>query len=370
MTIPNASPIMLLPLFSLALAAAQEAPAVRSTFEKDESGWIAVQALGTGGKVAAVHERESLKIGAGSLRLDYTVGQGQIAGAALPIVVGTVAKMESLHFWIRTPEDVPLTVTVQEKDGGQYLAMFTSPKDRWQEVEIGVRDFTPSTDANAPVDPNGRLDPAQIESITVLDLAQFIAQAPPLAALLGVKTGFRSVLLSDFQVTTKSLPDASLASDAAYLFDTYVRPQPGWAALNATARIVSEAPLDAPSLRLETNLASDKAAGAFRRIRPGSLVGKKTLKVRLASLHDAKLIVQVEERGGAKYNATLSIPGGSKAVERTVHFSDMAPDAQSKDENGKLDLDPVVQINLVDVTAITEAPGMNTLWVGEIKATP
>ena len=361
---------MLLPLLSLALMAAQDAPLIRSTFTSNADGWIAVQPVGSGGKVSVVHEDADLKVGTGSLLLSYPVGPGQIAGAALPVADGAASKMASIHFWVRSAADTPLAITLQEKSGGQYVAMFTAPKGKWQEVELGVQDFTPSTDPGTPADPNGKLDPDLVESITVLDLAQFLAQVPAMSSLLGVQAGDRSLLLSDFKVTTKPLAEANTATEAEYLLDRFVRPQPAWAALNGTARIVSEAPLGAPALRMDYNLASDKAAAVFKRLKPGALAGKATLSLRLASTHDCKLVVQLEEKGGGKYNANLAIPAGSKATDLTVSIPTMTPDPQAKDPNGKLDLDQVGQITLVDVTALTEAPGMNTLWIGKVSAKP
>lgn len=359
---------MLLSLFGLALATVQDAPLIHSSFAQGEDGWVVAQPLGSGAKVAAVHEPANLKVGPGSLSLTYAIGAGQMAGATLPVTEGALTKLGSIHFWIKTAHNMPVGVALQEKGGGQYVGMISVPKDKWQEVELGVQDFVPSDNAGTPPDPNGKLDLDHVESITVIDVSQFLAQVPNIAGLLGLQNGERSLLLSDVQLLTKPVPDTNTATDTEYLFDNFLRPEPAWTILNATGAILEAAPMYTRALRLDYNLTSEQACAAAKRVKVGSLTGKKTLNLHLASSHPCQLLVQLEERAGGKYNAVLPIPGGPDPIDRTIDITAMTPDEQTKDPNGKLDLDQVQQLTIVDLTAVTQAPGANVLWIGKVTA--
>ncbi|RYG26652.1 hypothetical protein EON82_02495 [bacterium] len=356
----------LLPLFCLAVAAAQGEPLIRSTFAAGEDGWTAAQLVGTGGKVSVVRDPDHLKVGTGSLRLDYSVKVGEMSAASLPVADGALAKMGSIHFWVRPDQNSPLIVNLQEKNGAQYSCSISAAKGVWQEVEMGIQDFLPSLDPGSVPDPNGRLNADEIVSISFFDLNQFLGQVEALAGLLGVQQGPRAVYLSDFLVTTKPMPDATAAGE--YVIDAFDRPHPAWTVLNATPGIVSEAPLNARALRIDYNLPSGKAAGAFKPLRLGALVAKKTLAFRAATANACQLVVQLEEKGGGKYNYAFRMPGGSTPVDQNVVLSEMKPADDSKDDNDKLDLEEVKQITFIDLTALLEAPGKNTLWIGRVVA--
>lgn len=358
----------LLPLLCLALAAHQDAPPVHSTFASGEDGWIAVQPSGSGGTVSAVHDPAHLKVGTGSLRLGYTVGKGQIAAAALPLSDGAAAKMASLGFWVRADQDTPLVLVLQEKGGGRYTATFTTAKDRWQEVALSTQDFVLSDGAGDPADPDGHLDPETIESVSILDFDQMIFQDAAAAGVLGVTAGARAVYLSDFKIT--DTPAKGPATGTKYVLDSFATPQANWAVLNASSSLVTEPLLNARALRLDYNLPSAKAAAAFKRIHKGALAGKSSLSVRLAAKAACQVLVQLEESGGGKYNATLSVPAAPEGVDRSIPLSEFKAAEDSKDANGKLDPELVTQVTLIDITAMVDAPGRNTLWIGKIVAKP
>jgi hypothetical protein len=354
----------ILPLLCLALATRQDAPILQSTFAGGEDGWTVVQIAGTGAKATAVHDAEHLKVGTGSLKVDYTVGPNQMAAAVLPIAEGAAAKMASIHFWVRPDANAPLLLTLVEKGGAEYNCPFTAAKGKWQEVALSSSDFLLNVDAGRPADPDGKLDMDQINAVSLVDMEQFLGQNATVAGILGVQPGARALYLSDFQLSAKPLP----AAESASLIDGFARPQPNWAVVNATASLVNEAPLNARALRLDYNLVSGKAAGAFHRLRLGQLVGKRTIDFRVAAASACHLLVQLEEKSGGKYNATVEVPGGSAAVDRSVDLSEMAAAEDSKDDNGKLDLDQVKQMTILDITALIDAPGRNTLWIGPVSA--
>ncbi len=354
--------------FLLALATSQDVPLVHSTFAKDEDGWTLTQSLGTGGKLTAVHDEAHVKVGTGSLLLDYAVADGQITGLSRPLAPGAAAKMASIRFWVRAGSNAPLVLALQQKSGAQFTAMFSATKGKWQEVELGVQDFVPSANAAAPDEPT-RLDREGVESVSILDLDQVLGLTPTLAAFLGIEKGPRTLLLADFQIATRPLPDNDATVGKEYLLDAYARPQPAWLGLNATLGVEAEGPLSARALRLETNLPKGKAAGAAKPLRPGVLLDKKTLDLRLASTTEQTLLVQLEEIGGGKYNAMLTVPAGSVPTDRSVPLASMTPADDSNDANESLDLGEVKQLLIVDISALTGPGGVaNTLWIGKVAA--
>jgi hypothetical protein len=100
------------------------------------------------------------------------------------------------------------------------------------------------------------------------------------------------------------------------------------------------------------------------------LSGATKIAFDVASVRPAELIVQLEEVGGGKYNAQVSVEGGSTSKTRTLAFTEMKPADDSKDTNSKLDLDQVKQILILDMSGmINQVDQENTLWLGNLKAT-
>ncbi len=62
--------------------------------------------------------------------------------------------MKSLRFRARTDHDTTIGVVLSERKpgGGNYVAMFWSPANSWQQVELTPRDFALS---DSPTDPKG-----------------------------------------------------------------------------------------------------------------------------------------------------------------------------------------------------------------------
>jgi hypothetical protein len=106
-----------------------------------------------------------------------------------------------------------------------------------------------------------------------------------------------------------------------------------------------------------------------RSVSRGSLVGASRLVFDAASVRPAELTIQLEEIGGGKYNAQLSIEGGSNSKLREIPFSQFKPADDSKDTNAKLDLEMVKQILILDTAgALNQVDQENTLWLGNLRA--
>src|SRR5262249_32770382 len=112
-----------------------------------------------------------------------------------------------------------------------------------------------------------------------------------------------------------------------------------------------------------------KIVGLVRSIKRGSLDGMKTISVSVVSANACKLMIQVEEAGGGKYNTLVDVPGGSQLKVISIPFAELGAAEDSKDTNGKLDLDQVNQLVIADIYGIAGmGEGDNTLWIGAVKA--
>lgn len=360
---------LLLACASLLMGTPQVPPILKYTFESSEQGWSALQVKGSGGKVSVVHDPAHVKVGTGSLRVDYTVGAGQASVAAVPVADGALAKLTFVHFWLMADHSSPVAISLNEKGGGRYMATFQAPKGEWQQVNLRLSDFVLSTGADDPKDPNGKLDPEKIDAITMIDLDQFLVQTEAVAKILGVESGDRSMYLSDLRLEMFIVAPPISDPAGAVTIDTFPGPQVSWLAFGGgNLKTVTDGPLSQKSLRADYHVAAGHAFGVVKSFKSGTLAGSKTLSIRWASAKEATYILQLEEDGGAKYNRTLPLEAGGKLTDNTMSLSSFALSDDSKDANGMLDIEKVHQISILDIGAMTKSADVdNTLWVGAIQ---
>jgi hypothetical protein len=359
-------------LAALAAAGAaqgQSQPFIRHSFEENEGGWTV---FGPGTKVSRTTEAADVKEGKAALKLEYTIEKGTMGAMLLPTPNGELTKARAIRFWVKADYAAPVVISLQEKGNeGRYLSMFAAPAGKWQQVELSPGDFFLSEDANDPKDPNNKLDLDAVESIGVLDVAQMFAQAEPaVAAALGIKMGVHHLYLDDFSVSAEPLGPAAAVSDAEIKLDPMTRPQVSWFGIGVgSLTMASGAPLEGKSLQVDYHGAPMKPAGFIKRFPRGKLIGMDKIVFNCASVKPAKVLVQLEERGGGKYSVMVDVPGGKTPKEISVKFSEMLEADDSKDSNGKLDLAEVQQLVLMDLLAWIEMSERdNTLWIGGLKA--
>jgi hypothetical protein len=363
-----AVPALLIPVWA---GAQTPAPLLHQTFEEDAGGWQPIP--GTTAKVAVTHEAANVKEGKGALQFDYTVEKGGITAMLLPTPNALLAKMKSLRFWVKSGQATSLIVSLQEKDGGRYNAAFSVPKDTWQQVELAPSDFTLSVGKDDPKDPDNKLDLDQVEGIVVADFAQILqAAGSEAAAMFQIQTGPRTLYLDDLTVGAEPLPNAAASATNAAILDAFAHPQPDWIALGATTTgIATGKPLDGRGLKSDYRQAPRKLVGWVHAVPVGKLTNAGQIAVTVASDKPAQLLLQVEEVGGGKYNATFEVPGGSTAKEYVLPFADFKPAEDSDDPDGRLDLDQVHQIVILDLSgAIGQADQPNTLWFNNLRTAP
>jgi hypothetical protein len=282
---------------------------------------------------------------------------------------GQLAKAKSIRFAVKSDTGAVLGAILQEQGGGRYISLFTAPAGKWQQVELSPSDFVLSDDANDPPDPDNKLDMDKVEAFGLTDIGQVMAQAdnPDLEKLLNVKRGDHVLYLDDLAITEEPLATPAMIGDN---LDSFSRPQVGWFAIgDVKVSQLSGAPLTGRGIQLDYRQVQGKPVAVIRRIPRGTLTGKSTFSVDVASARPAKLLLQVEEKGGGKYNVLVDVPGGKQLKALSFPFTEFKAGDDSHDTNDKLDLDQVNQIVIVDVDALlgmTEAD--NTLWLGNVKA--
>jgi len=117
----------------------------------------------------------------------------------------------------------------------------------------------------------------------------------------------------------------------------------------------------------------DVAAGTVRLLalqRPVDLAGMKSLRLWVKASHATALVIGLAENGSATYQAAVTCAAG-KWQEVLVNLDELVPDEATKDPNGKLDLDQVGSIQVLDigsflVNLLPELKATRTLWLDEI----
>lgn len=346
----------------------QGSPVLQQTFADDASGWIVAGAPGAGTKVGVTHDIAHVKVGIGSLQFNYGVAKGETNLLALPIADGQLGKMKSFKFWLQMDSPSAIGIVVQEKNGGSYMSRFAAPKGYWQKVEVDLSDFALNTGPDDPKDPDGKLDPDQIGSVMILDLSQFLIQGDPnFAALFGATTGARTMYLSDFQATTESL--SKLGN---HVIEDFARPQIQWLGVGGPMMSIgSTKSIEGSALKSSYHIEKGKMAAMVRAVNPGLLAGTHSVSFKLSAEKACKLLVQLEESSGGKYNTIVDMDGTPEVKMIEVQYKDLHPGDDSKDNNGKFDPELVTQFLIIDLSAAAEqADKDNTLWIGKIVGKP
>ncbi len=355
------------------------------TFETDPGSWTA---LGPNGKVGLTTDAAHVKNGKSALEFTYRVGAKADAAPAdangIPIDVlmrptpdGALTRLHTLRFWARSDDDIPLVVTLSEKGGGRYVAIVWLPKDTWQQITLAPGDFWLSDDKNDPPDPDGKLDLDQVENVGVANLWSLLAlgagDKPPFVSR---HIGVHTLWLDDFTASSEPLSEGTAPpADAKGIYvDDLRRSELTWLPIGTMQfqRVTDDNPLKGPALRLDYTQAQgiDSIVALAHDMHRFNFSKTDHLAFMAASQQNATLLIQLEEKGGAKYNATVDLPVGGTAVERTVAFSDFKlADDSPADSDGHLDLDQLKTMTILDLTGLLgSGQGKNTLWLGPIRA--
>ncbi|MGV3618878.1 MAG: hypothetical protein ACO1SV_26430 [Fimbriimonas sp.] len=350
-----------------AFAQAPAEPLIKHTFAEDAAGWIPV---GNGAKVVIFHDPALGAPTTGALRLNYQVQKGEFNGLYLPTPFDSLKTAQSIKFSVRADQGTVIAVALQEEEEGRYVAVFHAPKDGWQPVELSVHDFALAMEKDDPKDPNAKLDLERVTGIFIGDLSQIFAsiEDPKAKDLFEVKPGPHTLYLDDFTVSSTPVAPSTASAGADVRIDSFAHPQLAWYGLGGVKMSrASGTPLEGAALKADYRQAPGKPIILTRNMMPWVLTQSKSLAFDAASAQASKLIVQVEETEGGKYNATVDVPAGSQAKHFDLPFADFKASDDAKDPSGKLEVGKIKQITFIDATGMLQSADRdNTLWINNL----
>ena len=299
-----------------------------------------------------------------ALQFEYMVGKKTLGMLAYSLE-GGLKDAKSLSFSIQGDHPHTAAVMLDEDGGGHWIALFAVPKTGWQKVTLGLADFTLGTGDNDPKDPNGKLDSGKIKSVALVDLDTFLGNDVNAATALffpDLKPGPHSFYLKDVAF--------SEAAPAPTLLDGVGRPQAGWLAVGGVAlKNVSGSPLGMPALEARYKSGGGRIGGMMRSLSLHALAGKSALTLTVASKLATTLRLQLEDDRGAKWDATLDVPGDNAKKTFRLRLADWEPSQDSKEPEAKFDLARIKQINLVDATGLASPETLeNVLYLAGLDA--
>jgi hypothetical protein len=251
--------------------------------------------------------------------------------------------------------------------------MFWLEPKTWQRVELTPDDFVLGRNPGDPEDADGRLDLDQVEAVSLVDLSQILnARAgegdAPIAVI--AHTGPQKIFLDDFEVTAAA-PDW-YKPRAAFVIDSFDHPQIDWFTLGG-ADLRRDA--SARAMKVDYEQLTDRYVVLIHQLPALDLRGATHLEFDIASDKAAQFVVSFEERvpgqtDGPRYSAIIRVSGGGKMEHRQVALSGFEFDENGpKDANGKLDLDQLKSLTLVDITGpSTQQSGVNSIRLANLQA--
>ncbi len=298
----------------------------------DASWWT----LDRQAKLAITREAANVASGQGALEFLYPARQGvfeQIGVSGL-----TVGNASFLSLKLKATSPTSISFGVQERSGVVYQGLLWVPADKWVPVRSRLDDLILAEDS---ADADGRLNPSEITSFFVADLANLPGEV---GRALGWKDGEQRLWLDDLALTddakapsrgrVERLGDEWLAvldgfeSDALWVLP--IR--------QAGLKLVEGAPKARGRRGLELTYALGKGRWVgFVTAPPGwmNLSGATKLRAWIRGPLDARLVIDLEDRDGTKYEATLKVPPDDKWHEAVLPLADFLPIAAA-DENTKL----------------------------------
>jgi hypothetical protein len=356
-------------LLTLSLAArAQDGPKIVKVddFESELAGWTAVKIEDGAGfgadadsKLAITRDAQHVKSGKGALVYSYELSPATIRLLSLQRPKDFTG-MKSMRFWVKCTSATAILVGLNQAGGANYQASLYCPAGAWQEVVLNVDEFAPEDPAKGGA---GKLDLDAIESITVMDLGNFLVRMLP-----DVK-GPRLMWLDEVLFSSQAAPQSTgvAKSGKVHLVDTFESPSIRWIPVGfeiaETPRItLFEAPvaIDADacpdggkqSLRMTYTRQAAKIQGLLRNLEKVDLKKATALELSLKTTHDGTFMISVQEKDGSRYQKLVELKAADGWKKLTLPFTSLELAQDSQDENGKLDADQIKEISLADITSV------------------
>ena len=296
--------------------------------------------------------------------------QRQMPGAVmLQLPTAPAPGPTCLEFSVRAKMLTPLMVILSRADGVGYTRPLMVPPGSYQHVKLYLGEFQPDDKAKPPIKP---LDGGQIQGIGFLDGSAFLVMFATMAAQQGpIKVpmpqfGDNELWFDDIKLTDEA-PPAQLPP----MIDGKSEVAKFVGVMNADGTFLHEATglSGKPCWVMDYHLGQGEVTAIWGGAPVGMLPGSAGLHVLLSASAPTTLILQVKERGGAEYNSMLALQPGLP-VDRVIPWSEFKIGDNQHDPDGKLDLDDVKEVALIDISEALPGgqPQNNQLRLGIVEA--
>lgn len=347
---------VLLLLVSCALA---EGPVpARFDFEQSElsGAWTTTAPEG---KLAITRDRANVREGRGALELTWEATEGRLA----IVSVGPVSfegRPRSLRLSVKLSEQAPVMYGVGEANGVSYQGYLYTPGGIWHDLEISLRDLMLSEGC---IDPSGRLDVREIDTITIGDLSNISGES---GEALGIKSGRQQMWIDNVELSEELAPSrSSRGRDGEIIIDDFKREPILCLPIGAPRLSLVEGPGDddTSALRVDYQRGGHRWVGFVGAVGHLNLSGKSRICLRVRAEEEAPLQMVLEERNGAKYVARHRLDPSKGWYEVRLPFDRFTLDPQTPDDNGRLDLESLrVIIPVVDSRRAELGEGGQGAW--------
>ncbi len=306
-------------------------------------------------------------------RTPEEVQQRQAPGAVMvPLPAAPAPAPTCLEFAVRTTLLTPLMVVINEQGGQEYTRPLTIAPGAYRHVKIYLAEFQPGENARPPIRP---LDGGQIQGIGILDGSGFLlveatrsAAQPGPAHLPLPGLGDNETWLDDIRLTDERPPDPlPPIIDAA-------GEAPGFIAIMDAEGKLGHEPTGLggkPCWVISYRVAAKEITALFSGAPAGAMIGTRGLHVLVSVTAPTVMVISVKERDNAEYTAPMQLQSG-QVLDRVVPWSEFKLGDGQNDPDGKLDLDQIKGLVLLDGSATlpNAQPHANELRLGLVEAVP
>ncbi len=350
-------------------------------FEQMADPWVSLNPQAIVGLTAA---QDDVLAGTSSLEVKYlfravnTGMEGILNGSAVVPLPGGAPGMAGISLWFKSSKTTTALVGGRENGGGAYMAPFFAPAGMWQQVTLGLDDFYPMDEMP---DPNGKLDPEQLEGLGVVDASGFLSTLLGKLPVAGFEPGARRMYLDEVKLLAvapeKETVPYPLEGPAPVVLDSCDREAIRWIVVGGRDwKAIREA--DEPNdqgagtghYRFEYTLPGGTLVAWLKPVRQGQLADTKALHLALRAGQKLTLMVSVEEKGKARYAQQIEANAGDEWTYLTIPWDDLSLEKDSKDDNGKLDPEQITLLTLADPSGLAGEPEdyKRVLWLNGVCA--
>jgi len=365
------------------LPAAEGGHALVEGFEELSGRWAAIRIKGkdeieVGTDAVLKIANGDVKEGAGALEYQYAADP-KTTTALFGSTTLRVKQPRSVRAWIKTSVPTMLAWVLSERDGSRYMATVPTAAGEWKQVRLGLSDFALD---NESTDENKQLDGGQVNSMGFLDVATMFGGG----AAAG-EANQRTLWLDGIEASEEEPParyaTRAVAQGVEVVVDSFEAGVSEWLSLtlvglaqgtptlaldkSTKVNVVNEGAAEGKgALRVEYFAPEGGLVALLRSLGNAPLGGATQLRLWIKSKFDANLMLQLEEQDGSGYNHQLDVGGGGKWQRHELAFVDCALADDKVDENGKLDMDQVRQLLLIDMSGAAGERGENVLWLDDV----